>query len=117
MDLEDQASIKDVVDRTGGNPDDLVVLLGSPNPESAELYAATVTMGDPTFAGPLAGIPLGLPVYHVLEPDVTEHLSPQTFAEQLQMAALTLDVPEIVSTVQRIRREMTGKDAMSGPEV
>ena len=59
MDLDDQARIQQVVDRVGS--DDLVVLLGSPNPESAELYAATVTLGDPTFAGPLAGIPLGLP--------------------------------------------------------
>lgn len=105
MDLDDQASIQQVVDRVG--KDDLVVLLGSPNPESAELYAATVTMGDPTYAGPLAGIPLGLPVYHVLEPEVVDQLPPEVFAEQLQMAALTLDVPEITATVARIRQELT----------
>ena len=105
MDLDDQASIQQVVDRVG--KDDLVVLLGSPNPESAELYAATVTMGDPTYAGPLAGIPLGLPVYHVLEPEVVEHLSSETYGSKLQMAALTLDVDDIVSTVQRIRAELT----------
>src|ERR1700682_2204657 len=98
MDLDDQASIQQVVEEVGTR--DLVVLLGSPNPESAELYAATVTMGDPTFAGPLAGIPLGLPVYHVLEPEVVERLSPETYAQQLQMAALTLDVEPILSTVQ-----------------
>lgn len=107
MDLDDQASIKQVVDRVGN--DDLVVLLGSPNAESAELYAATVTMGDPTYAGPLAGIPLGLPVYHVLEHEVTDQLSPDTYASQLQMAALTLDVDDIVSTVERIRHDMTGQ--------
>src|SRR5947209_20323644 len=101
MDLDDQASIQQVVDRVGR--DDLVVLLGSPNAESAELYAATVTMGDPTFAGPLAGIPLGLPVYHVLEDEVTANLSPETYTSQLQMAALTLDVDDIVTTVRRIR--------------
>jgi betaine reductase len=104
MDLDDQASIQQVVDRVG--KDDLVVLLGSPNPESAELYAATVTMGDPTYAGPLAGIPLGLPVYHVLEPEVADKLPPEVYAEQLQMAALTLDVDDIVGTVRRIREEM-----------
>jgi glycine/sarcosine/betaine reductase complex component A len=105
MDLDDQASIQQVVDRIG--KDDLVVLLGSPNPESAELYAATVTMGDPTYAGPLAGIPLGLPVYHVLEPEVVEHLPPEVYAQQLQMAALTLDLEDITRTVRRIREEMT----------
>src|SRR5205814_1655597 len=103
MDLDDQATIQQVVDRVGTN--DLVVLLGSPNPESAELYAATVTMGDPTFAGPLAGIPLGLPVYHVLEPDVVEHLPTQVYAQQLQMAALTLDTEPIFEVVRRIRAE------------
>jgi len=104
MDLDDQATIQQVVDRVG--TDDLVVLLGSPNPESAELYAATVTMGDPTFAGPLAGIPLGLPVYHILEPEIVERLSRATYEQQLQMAALTLDTDQIFDVVQRIRNEM-----------
>jgi betaine reductase len=103
MDLDDQATIQQVVDKVG--TDDLVVLLGSPNPESAELYAATVTMGDPTFAGPLAGIPLGLPVYHILEPDIVDQLPPDLYAQQLQMAALTLDTDEIFDVVRRIRTE------------
>ena len=104
MDLDDQATIQHVVDKVGSN--DLVVLLGSPNPESAELYAATVTMGDPTFAGPLAGIPLGLPVYHILEPDIVSQLSPDVYAEQLQMSALTLDTEQIFEVVRRIRTEL-----------
>ncbi len=103
MDLDDQATIQQVVDKVGS--DDLVVLLGSPNPESAELYAATVTMGDPTFAGPLAGIPLGLPVYHILEPEIVDQLAPDVYAEQLQMAALTLDTDQIFEVVRRIRSE------------
>lgn len=105
MDLDDQATIQQVVDRVGS--DDLVVLLGSPNPEAAELYAATVTLGDPTFAGPLAGIPLGLPVYHVLEPDIAERLSPETYEERLQLSALTLDTEPIFEVVRRIREEAT----------
>jgi betaine reductase len=104
MDLDDQATIQQVVDKVGA--DDLVVLLGSPNPESAELYAATVTMGDPTFAGPLAGIPLGLPVYHILEPDIVNQVAPEVYAQQLQMAALTLDTEGIFAVVQRIRTEL-----------
>ena len=104
MDLDDQATIQQVVDKVGS--DDLVVLLGSPNPESAELYAASVTMGDPTFAGPLAGIPLGLPVYHILEPDIVSQLSPDVYAEQLQMSALTLDTEQIFEVVRRIRTEL-----------
>ena len=105
MDLDDQASIKNVVEKVG--KDDLVVLLGSPNAEAAGLYAATVTMGDPTYAGPLAGIPLGLPVFHVLEPEVASQVRPDLYERQLQMAALTLDVDDISQAVARIRAEMT----------
>ena|SRR5579864_10682 len=103
MDLDDQATIQQVVDKVGS--DDLVVLLGSPNAESAELYAATVTMGDPTYAGPLAGVPLGLPVYHVLEPEIASQLPPEVYAQQLQMAALTLETDPIFEVVRRIRSE------------
>ncbi len=104
MDLDDQATIQQVVDKVGAN--DLVVLLRSPNPESADLYAATVTVGDPTFAGPLAGIPLRLPVHNVLEPDIVDQLSPDVYAEQLQMAALTLDTEATFEVVRRIRTEL-----------
>ena len=46
---------------------EVVVLLGTPNPESSRLYGITVTQGDPSWAGVLAGIGLNLPVYHVTE--------------------------------------------------
>ncbi len=104
MDLDEQANVKKVVDQLGS--DDLVVLLGSPNEDAAELFAATVTMGDPTFAGPLAGIPLGLPVFHVLEPDIADQLPKAFYDEHLAMAALTLDTEAIVNTVRRIRSDM-----------
>jgi len=43
----------------------VVVLIGTPNPESSELVAMTLTEGDPTWAGALAGVRLGLPVFHI----------------------------------------------------
>ena len=46
-------------------------------------------------------------MYHVLEPEVVEHLSPQSYDAKLHMAALTLDVDDIVATVRRIRSELT----------
>ena len=65
MDLENQQRVKDAAEKFGG--DDLVVVLGSSDPEGAEIYAETVTLGDPTFAGPLAGVPLGLNVIMFLK--------------------------------------------------
>ena len=52
MDLQNQQRIKDAAEKFG--PENVVVILGSSDAEGAEIYAETVTNGDPTFAGPLA---------------------------------------------------------------
>ena len=68
MDLENQRRVKEFTDQYGA--DNIVVLLGAAEGEAAGLAAETVTLGDPTFAGPLAGVSLGLSVYHICEPEV-----------------------------------------------
>ena len=50
MDLENQQRVKDAAEKYGA--ENVVVILGSSDPEGAEIYAETVTLGDPTFAGP-----------------------------------------------------------------
>jgi putative selenium metabolism hydrolase len=57
MDLHSQAQVKLLADTHGA--DRLVVVLGSPDPESAGIAAETVVIGDPTYAGPLAEAQLG----------------------------------------------------------
>ena len=64
MDLENQKRVKDFADEYGA--ENLVVVLGAAEGEAAGLAAETVTAGDPTFAGPLTGVQLGLTVYHVI---------------------------------------------------
>ena len=54
MDLQNQQRIKDAAEKYG--PENTVVILGSSDAEGAEIYAETVSNGDPTFAGPLAGV-------------------------------------------------------------
>lgn len=101
MDLEDQGTIKKAVDDNGkGN---MVVVLGSPDAESAEIYAETVTKGDPTFAGPLAGVPLGLPVYHILEDRVKKLIDVETYKEQVGMMEFVLDKVAITAAMEKIR--------------
>ena len=65
MDLQTQQRIKDAAESFGA--DNIIVVLGASDAEGAGIYAETVTAGDPTFAGPLAGVSLGLPVYHILD--------------------------------------------------
>ena len=69
MDLEEQERIKQAVEDNGG-PDGIVAILGSPDAESAGMFAETISLGDPTYAGALAGVSLRLPVYHITEPEV-----------------------------------------------
>ena len=56
MDPENQDQIKALVERFGA--DDLVVVLGAADPEALEVAAETVTAGDPSYVGPLAGVSL-----------------------------------------------------------
>jgi glycine reductase len=68
MDPENQGRIKSTVERYG--TDDLVVVLGAADLEGLEMVAETVTEGDPSYVGPLAGVQLGLPVVHIFEDDL-----------------------------------------------
>ncbi|HBM80632.1 MAG TPA: glycine/sarcosine/betaine reductase complex selenoprotein A, partial [Clostridiaceae bacterium] len=83
MDLEIQQRVKDLAEKYG--PENIVVLLGGAEAEAAGLSAETVTAGDPTYAGPLAGVSLGLRVYHVLEDDVKKEYDPKVYDEQCSM--------------------------------
>jgi glycine/sarcosine/betaine reductase complex component A len=83
---------------------DLVVLLGTPTPASSRLYALTVTEGDPTWAGPLAGAALGLPVFHVIEPEVKAQIDEQVYQAEVGIAELALEEPDqIVAAVREVR--------------
>lgn len=103
MDLEDQGTIKKAVDEHG--TENVVVVLGSPDAESAEIYAETVTTGDPTFAGPLAGVSLGLPVYHILEDEIKQLVDPETYQQQVGMMEFVLDKEAIVTSMKKIRQQ------------
>ena len=70
MDPENQAQIKKIAESTRKDKvsDDIIVILGASDLDGAMISAETVTDGDPSFSGPLAGVSLRLPVYHILEP-------------------------------------------------
>lgn len=80
-----------------------MVLLGTPTAESSKLYAMTVTEGDPTWAGPLAGEALGLPVFHIIEPEVKSQIDGEVYQAEVGVAEMVLDVEGITSTVEGVR--------------
>jgi betaine reductase len=103
MDLENQQRVKDAVEKYG--PENIVVILGSSDAEGAEIYAETLTKGDPTFAGPLAGVPLGLAVYHVFEKEIRESADPAAWEDQIGMMEMVLDPAALSEAVRRMREE------------
>ena len=103
MDLENQKRVKDFADEYGA--ENLVVVLGAAEGEAAGLAAETVTAGDPTFAGPLTGVKLGLTVYHVCEPEMKAEFDEAVYDEQVSMMEMVLDVDDIVSEMSAIRDE------------
>ena len=86
-------------------PENVVVIVGAAEGEAAGLAAETVTAGDPTFAGPLTGVQLGLTTYHVCEPELKEEFDPAVYDEQVGMMEMVLDVDDIVSEMSAIRDE------------
>ena len=111
MDLENQKRVKDFADEYGA--ENLVVVLGAAEGEAAGLAAETVTAGDPTFAGPLTGVQLGLTVYHVCEPEMKAEFDEAVYDEQVSMMEMVLDVDDIVSEMSAIRDEYC-KDMSEG---
>jgi betaine reductase len=83
--------------------EDVVVLLGTPTEDASRLYAMTVTGGDPSWAGALAGVALGLPVYHVTEDAVKADIAPADYDEHLALMAMAMDVEAIGEAVRGVR--------------
>lgn len=104
MDLENQKRVKEFAEQYGNG--NVVVLLGAAEGEAAGLAAETVTLGDPTYAGPLAGVSLGLTVYHICEPEIKAEVKEAVYEEQISMMEMVLDVDNIIAEMQAIREQL-----------
>jgi glycine reductase len=103
MDLHHQEAILELSKRH--ERDELLVLIGAPDPESAGISAETVVLGDPSYAGPLAGTQLGLDVYHVLEPEVRQAVPPDVWEQQVGVMADILDTEGVSAAVAGLRQQ------------
>ena len=101
MDLQSQEVIKRLAEEHGSAR--LLVLLGAPDPEAAEIAAETVVLGDPTYAGALAETQLGLEVYHVLEDEIRMQIPPEVFEEQIGVMVDVLDAAGLSEAVAAMR--------------
>ena len=90
-----------MTDRLG--TEGMVVILGTPNAESSRLYGLTVTEGDPSWAGVLAGAHLNLPAHHITEPEIKAQIDPDIYEDQVGLTEIVLDTSEIREVLSRVR--------------
>jgi glycine reductase len=104
MNFENQGVIKRLADQYG--PENLAVVLGNGDATGVEVFAETVTEGDPSYAGPLAGVSLKIPVYHVLEEEVMAVVPETIREEKLQLSSLVIDVEPMRQVLQAAREKL-----------
>jgi glycine/sarcosine/betaine reductase complex component A len=104
MNFENQGIIKRLADQYG--PENLTVVLGNGEASGVEVFAETVTEGDPSYAGPLAGVAIKIPVYHVLEEDVMSQVPENLREEKLQLSALVIDVEPMQQALKASRAKL-----------
>jgi len=103
MDLENQKRVKEFAELYG--PENVIVVIGAAEAEAAGLAAETVTAGDPTYAGPLTGVSLGLAVYHICEDAIKNAVDEGVYDDQISMMEMVLDVDEIVKEMESMRNQ------------
>ena len=79
------------------------MILGAAVPDYVEMMAETVTAGDPTYTGPLAGVSLGLPVYHVTEPEVRQVADASVYRDQIELSEIAMETDKIWDRVRTVR--------------
>jgi len=84
------------------------VILGAAEPAYVEMMAETVTAGDPTYTGPLAGVSLGLPVYHVTEPEVREKADASIYKDQIGLSEVAMQTDDIWQSIRKVRERTLG---------
>ena len=103
MDMENQRRVKEFAEKYG--KDDLVVILGGAEAEASGLAAETVSNGDPAWAGPLAGVQLGLKAFHIFEDEIKSQIDPAVYEAQVSLMEMVLDVEAITKEVSTIRNQ------------
>src|SRR5262245_137796 len=104
MNFENQGVIKRLADQYGA--ENIAVVLSNGEDSCVEVCSETVTEGDPSYAGPLAGVSLKIPVYHVLEEDVMAVVPEAIREEKLQLSTLVIDVEPMRQVLQAAREKL-----------
>jgi betaine reductase len=106
MDPENQTQVKNIAESAERDKiprSDIIVVLGASDLDGVMISAETVTSGDPTFSGPLAGVSLGLPVYHILEPEVRAVVPEDVYEENIGIWTLAVEPEKLEKIGQELK--------------
>ncbi|MDF2627376.1 MAG: glycine reductase complex selenoprotein [Symbiobacteriaceae bacterium] len=103
MDMENQRRVKEYAEKFG--KENVVCILGGAEAEASGLAAETVSNGDPAWAGPLAGVQLGLKAFHIFEDEIKNQVDPAVYEAQVSLMEMVLDVDAITKEVSTIRNQ------------
>ena len=95
--------MKKLADQYGA--DALVVVFGLNEPANLRIMATTFKQGDPSYAGALGGIALGLESYHIFE--LKDEIPEDAWAEEMTFEELEAGdelIEEICQTMRDIRK-------------
>lgn len=82
------------------------MVTGINQPGSLAIMARTFRNGDPSYAGPLAGVALGLATYHIME--LKGDIPVAVWKEQMTIYELELE-EETIATILQILQEARGE--------
>ncbi|MDH4317987.1 MAG: glycine/sarcosine/betaine reductase complex selenoprotein A, partial [Desulfobulbaceae bacterium] len=101
--LTAQEEVKKLADQYGA--ENLIIIFGLNQPFNLQIMATTFKSGDPSFAGPLAGIALNIPSYHILE--LQDQIPPDVWDSEMGMYELELE-EETQEKIKGLMREIRG---------
>ena len=84
--------------------DALVVVFGLNEPANLRIMATTFKEGDPSYAGALGGVALGLESYHIFE--LKDEIPEDAWAEEMTFEELEAGdelIEEICQTMREVR--------------
>ncbi len=86
--------------------DDLVVVFGLNEPDNLRIMATTFKEGDPSYAGVLGGIALGLPSYHIFE--LKSEVPEDVWEQEMGFEELRTE-DELIAQICQTMRDVRGE--------
>ena len=83
-----------------------MVVFGLNEPANLRIMASTFKEGDPSFAGALGGVALGLKSYHIFE--LKDEVPPEVWDAEMALKEIQTE-DELIGKIRAIMKEVRGE--------